>query len=163
MGGPAHQGETKQWRGAKGCDPEKGKDQGQLQDFQDRGLHQEGGGQDPGGRLPFQYRTGQDRKTISHSPGSGLLLETTLGCGSRTMLHAMSPTAPSKHIHDFVSKDAWPPSSPDLNPMDYFFCGVLGACTNRAAHSIKASLINSIKEEAAMLEKSMVKFACSSL
>ncbi len=46
----------------------------------------------------------------------------------------------TEHTHDFVSKDAWPPSSPDLNPMDYFYWGVLEARTNRAAHNTKASL-----------------------
>ena len=66
-----------------------------------------------------------------------------------------------EHTHDFVSKDAWPPSSPDLNPLDYFFWGVLEARTNRAAHSTKASLINSIMEEAARLEKGIVEAACS--
>jgi hypothetical protein len=44
--------------------------------------------------------------------------------------------------------------------MDYFFWGVLEACINRAPHSMKASLINSFKEEATRLEKSMVKATC---
>jgi hypothetical protein len=44
--------------------------------------------------------------------------------------------------------------------MDYFSLGVFEAQTNRAPHSMKASLINSIKEEAARNEKVMVKAAC---
>ena len=66
-----------------------------------------------------------------------------------------------EHTHDLVSKDAWPPSSPGLNPMDYFFWGALEARIDRAAHSTKASFINSIKEEATRLEKGIVEAACS--
>ena len=35
-----------------------------------------------------------------------------------------------KHCHNFVTKDKWPPSNLDLNPMDYFFWGVLENQTN---------------------------------
>lgn len=66
----------------------------------------------------------------------------------------------NEHTHNFISEAVWPPSSPYLNPIDNFFCGALEACTNRAAHSIKASFINSIKEEAIMLEKGIVEAAC---
>ena len=51
-----------------------------------------------------------------------------------------------EHCSDFVTKDKWPPSSPDLNPMNYFFWGVLENRTNRRPHTTKASLIASIKE-----------------
>jgi hypothetical protein len=33
------------------------------------------------------------------------------------------------HCYDLVSKDCWPPSSPDLNPLDYFVLGYLEAHT----------------------------------
>ena len=57
------------------------------------------------------------------------------------------------HCFNLVLKDCWPPSSPDLNPLDYFFWGDLGTHTNRRAHTIKASLITSIKENFASMDK----------
>ncbi len=61
---------------------------------------------------------------------------------------------------DFVDKETWPPSSPDLNPMDYFFWGVLESRTNRHPHTTKASLITSIKEQCRVMEREMVQRAC---
>ena len=60
------------------------------------------------------------------------------------------------HCYDLVSKDCWPPSSPDLNPLNYFVWGYLGTHTNRRAHTIKTSLITSIKENFASMDKAMV-------
>jgi hypothetical protein len=60
------------------------------------------------------------------------------------------------HCYDLVSKDCWPPSRPDLNQLDYFVWGYLGTHTNRHAHTTKASLITSIKENCAAMEKAMV-------
>lgn len=51
------------------------------------------------------------------------------------------------------------PSSPDLNPMDYCFWGVLESRTNRSAHTTKTSLINAIKEECSKMDQAMVKAA----
>jgi hypothetical protein len=59
-----------------------------------------------------------------------------------------------------VSKDCWPPSSPDLNPLDYFVWGYLGTHTNRRGHTTKASLINSIKENFASMDKAIVAKTC---
>ena len=59
-----------------------------------------------------------------------------------------------------VTKDKWPPSSPDLNPMDYFFWGVLKNQTNRCPHTTKVSLITSIKEQCISIDREMVKKAC---
>ena len=67
-----------------------------------------------------------------------------------------------ENTYDFVFKDSWPPSSPDLNPMDYFVWGYLEAHTNRRAHTTKASLINSIKENCSSLDRAMVAKACAS-
>ena len=67
-----------------------------------------------------------------------------------------------EHCYDFITKDKWPPSSPDLNPMDYFFWGVLKNQTNRCPHTTKVSLIASIKEQCISIDKEMVKKACGS-
>jgi len=64
------------------------------------------------------------------------------------------------HCYDLVSKDCWPPSSPDLNPLDYFVWGYLGTHTNGRAHTTKASLITSIKENFASMDKAMVAKTC---
>ena len=61
---------------------------------------------------------------------------------------------------DMISKEIWPPSSPDVNPMDYFFWGVLESQTNKAAHTTKTSLMAQIKKEAMNMENSMVRAAC---
>jgi hypothetical protein len=54
------------------------------------------------------------------------------------------------HCYDLVSKNCWPLSS--LNPLDYFVWGYLGTHTNRRAHTTKAYLITSIKENFASME-----------
>jgi hypothetical protein len=64
------------------------------------------------------------------------------------------------NCYDLVSKDCWPPSSPDLNPLDYFVWGYLESHTNRRAHTNKASLIISIKENFAFMDKACVAKAC---
>ncbi|QQP52913.1 Uncharacterized protein FKW44_005209, partial [Caligus rogercresseyi] len=60
------------------------------------------------------------------------------------------------------NKNMRPPSSPDLNPMDYFFWGYLERHTNRLAHNTKAALINSIMRQARKLDRALVAKACSS-
>ena len=67
-----------------------------------------------------------------------------------------------KHNFDMVWKEMRPPSSPDLNPMDFFVCGYLEGGANRRAHNTKNSLITSIKKEMASMDKEMVKRACAS-
>lgn len=46
----------------------------------------------------------------------------------------------------FWSKDFWPPSSPDLNPLDYYCWGVIERESNKRAHnsidSLRASIID---------------------
>ena len=65
------------------------------------------------------------------------------------------------HCYDLVLKDCWPPSSPDLNPLDYFVWGYVETHTNRRTHTTKASLITSIKENFASMDKAMVTKACA--
>ena len=65
-----------------------------------------------------------------------------------------------EHAYDCVTKDMWPPSSPDLNPMDYFVWGYLESRVNRRPHTTKASLIASIKEQFASMPSTLMKRAC---
>ena len=60
-----------------------------------------------------------------------------------------------------MDKDTWPPNSPVLNLLDYFFWGVLEARTNLCHHTTKTSLITSIKKQVAIMDKDMVKMAFS--
>ncbi|QQP53588.1 Transposable element tcb2 transposase [Caligus rogercresseyi] len=57
--------------------------------------------------------------------------------------------------------EVWPPSSPDLNPLDFFVWGVAERDTNRSPHSTKQSLINSITEVFANFDRESVVNACS--
>jgi hypothetical protein len=44
--------------------------------------------------------------------------------------------------------------------MDFFACGYFEACTKRRAHTTKTSLIATIKEKLASLDRDMVTRAC---
>ena len=54
----------------------------------------------------------------------------------------------------------WPHSSPDLNPLDFFVCGVAERDTNRSPHNTKQSLINPIMEVFANFDREAVVTAC---
>ena len=47
--------------------------------------------------------------------------------------------------YDFVPFFHWPPSSPDLNPLDYFLWSQVENITNMNSHNTKASLIAAIR------------------
>ncbi|QQP57404.1 Uncharacterized protein FKW44_002380 [Caligus rogercresseyi] len=58
------------------------------------------------------------------------------------------------------SPDLWPPSSPDCNPLDYFFWGMVENPTNKHAHNTLDSLRAAIVEEFANMKKNVVAEAC---
>ena len=49
-----------------------------------------------------------------------------------------------KECYDFVPFSHWPPSSPDLNPLDYFIWSYIKNIINMTSHNTKASLIADI-------------------
>ena len=49
-----------------------------------------------------------------------------------------------KECYDFVPFSHWPPSSPYLNPLDYFVWSYIENITNMTSHNTKASLIAAI-------------------
>ena len=55
----------------------------------------------------------------------------------------------------------WPPSSPDLNPLDYFVWSYIENITNMTSHNTKASLIAAIRWVFAELLPALVEKACS--
>ena len=66
-----------------------------------------------------------------------------------------------KECYDFVSFSHWPPSSPDLPPLDYFVWSYVESITNMTFHNTKASLIAAIRRVFAGLPPALVKKACS--
>ena len=54
----------------------------------------------------------------------------------------------SENFYDHVTPNMWPPNSPDLNPLDYFFWGMIERETNLHAHnttdSLKAAVIEAM-------------------
>ena len=66
-----------------------------------------------------------------------------------------------KECYDFVSFSHWPPSSPDLNPLDYFVWSYVENITNMTSHNTKASLITTICQVFAELPLALMEKACS--
>ena len=66
-----------------------------------------------------------------------------------------------KEYYDFVPFSHWLPSSPDLNPLDYFISSYVKNITNMTSHNTKASLITAICQVFAELLPALVKKACS--
>ena len=66
-----------------------------------------------------------------------------------------------KECYNFVPFSHWPPSSPDLNPLDYFVWSYIENITNMTSHNTKASLIAAIRQVFAKLPLALVEKACS--
>ena len=66
-----------------------------------------------------------------------------------------------KECYDFVPFSHWPPSSPDLNPQDYFVRSYVENITNMTSHNTKASLITTIHRVFAELPLALVEKAWS--
>ena len=63
--------------------------------------------------------------------------------------------------YDFVPFSHWPPSSPELNPLDYFVWSYVENITNMTSHNTKASLIATIRRVFAELPLALVEMARS--
>ena len=66
-----------------------------------------------------------------------------------------------KECYNFVPFSHWPPSFPDLNPLDYFVWSYVENITNMTYHNTKASLIAAICRVFAELLPALVKKASS--
>ena len=66
-----------------------------------------------------------------------------------------------KQCNDFVPFSHWPPSSSDLNPLDYFVWSYVENITNMTSHNTKASLIAAICRVFAELPPTLLEKACS--
>ena len=66
-----------------------------------------------------------------------------------------------KECYDFVPFSHWAPSSPDLNPLEYFVWSYVKNITNMTSHNTKASLITAIRWIFAELPPALVEKVCS--
>jgi transposase len=57
---------------------------------------------------------------------------------------------------DFVKKDEWPPSSPDLNPCDYAIWSILESRACATPHTSVESLMNALKREWEKLDQATI-------
>ena len=62
-----------------------------------------------------------------------------------------------QECYDFVPFSHWPPSSPDLNPPDYFIWSYVENIPNMISHNTKASLIAAIRRVFAELPPALVE------
>ena len=63
-------------------------------------------------------------------------------------------------LPEFFEKEVWPPSSPDCNPLDYFFWSECERETNAAPHTSVASLKAKITAVMAKMDRDTVAKAC---
>ena len=61
--------------------------------------------------------------------------------------------ANSDHFPDFISKDHWPPNSPNLCPLDYSLWNELAESMDRKNITRKATLTKEIKRSCKNIEK----------
>ena len=52
----------------------------------------------------------------------------------------------SANFHDHVVLDTWPPSSPDLNPPDYYAWGVVDQHSHNTIQSFKSAITKTLSE-----------------
>lgn len=71
----------------------------------------------------------------------------------------------SENVPDFINKDEWPPSSPDLNPMDFFVWGYIESKLNGLTIT-KTSTLDTFKKKIVKIWNDipieMVRAACKS-
>ena len=99
------------------------------------------------------------------SPGAIRWLAADPGYGSRTRCWPTSRKRPRlgfrRSATTLYPSLTGPPSSPDLNPLDYFVWSNVKNITNMTSHNIKASLITAIWRVFAELPLALVEKACS--
>ncbi|CAF1260300.1 unnamed protein product [Rotaria magnacalcarata] len=82
--------------------------------------------------------------------------------GVKPHIHAKSQEWCEKHFPCFIDKDHWPPSSPDLNPLNYCIWDELAHQVNWDAVTSKTTLINEVKRAVRKVSLDVVFESCSS-
>ena len=103
------------------------------------------------------WQSGRDLG-VSHTTVNTSVKE-NLKC--RSYRHQTSQILTEKTKSLRLIKSVRPPSSPDLNPLDYFIWSYVKNITNMTSHNTKASLIAAIRRVFAELPLELVKKACS--
>lgn len=67
----------------------------------------------------------------------------------------------AENFHDHITPNLWPPSSPDLNPLDYYVWGVVEREINKHPHNTISSLKDAITTTMANMNKEHLIRACS--
>ena len=98
------------------------------------------------------------------SPGAIRCLVADPGCGSMTQRRPTSPKRlrlASEGVLRLCTLLSQPPSSPDLNPLDYFVWWYVENITNMTSHNTKVSLIAAIRRVFAEFPLAFLEKACS--
>ena len=95
---------------------------------------------------------------VSHSTVNACVKE-DLKCRSYRYQTSQILTEKTKNLR--LIKSIRPPSSPDLDPLDYFVWSYVENITNMTSHNTKASLIEAIRRVFAELPPAVVEKACS--
>ena len=66
----------------------------------------------------------------------------------------------SENLHDHITPNMWPPSSPDLNPLDYYVWGVVERETNKHPHITPDSLRAAITRVMTHMDEDHLIRAC---
>ena len=67
----------------------------------------------------------------------------------------------AENFYDHITPNLWPPSSPDLNPLDYYVWGVVERETNKHPHNTISSLKDAITTTMINMNKEHLIRACS--
>ena len=95
---------------------------------------------------------------VSHTTVDACVKE---GLNCRSYRHQTSKIFTEKTKNLRLIKFVRSPSSPELNPMDYFVWSYVENITNMTSHSTKASLIAAIRRVFAELPPALVEKTCS--
>ncbi|CAF2168477.1 unnamed protein product [Rotaria magnacalcarata] len=82
--------------------------------------------------------------------------------GGRPHIHRKTQDWCRTHLPCFIDKDHWPPSSPDLNPLDYCIWDEFASAINWDLVTSKTALINELKRSVKKIHPEVVFESCAS-
>ncbi|CAF1131772.1 unnamed protein product [Rotaria magnacalcarata] len=82
--------------------------------------------------------------------------------GAKPRSHHLTQQWCRDNFPSFISKDRWPPNSPNLNPLDYSIWGELVNIINWNKVQSKTTLIQQIKSSIKNIRESVVFESCAS-
>jgi transposase len=82
--------------------------------------------------------------------------------GAKPHTHENSQSWCEEHFPSFISKDRWPPNSPDLNPLDYCIWNELGQVIEWHTVTSKNTLINALRRAVRKISLDVIFESCAS-